>query len=380
MSDPALIAPDCTAPAPVEMRAVFAERLIAWQRRHGRHDLPWQNTRDPYRIWLSEIMLQQTQVATVIPYYARFLSRFPDVAALAAANVDDVMALWAGLGYYTRARNLHRCAQVVVAQHGGEFPASPDALATLPGIGRSTAAAIASFAFGARATILDGNVKRVLARIFGIDGFPGDKRVETAMWALAETLMPGADASSAQVSAYTQGLMDLGATLCVRGKPDCAHCPFAAECVANLTGRQRELPVARPKKTIPTRRTWMLILRDGPAVLLERRPPTGIWGGLWSLPEAADEAALAVRARELGAENALARLAPLTHTFTHFKLDIEPRLADCDMRAPQGASELRDEESAWVPLDELDAYGVPAPVRKLLEGLKGIKGLEGSLL
>lgn len=377
MSDPALIAPDCTAPASVEMHAVFAERLIAWQRRHGRHDLPWQNTRDPYRIWLSEIMLQQTQVATVIPYYARFLARFPDVAALAAANVDDVMALWAGLGYYTRARNLHRCAQVVVAQHGGELPASPDALATLPGIGRSTAAAIASFAFGARATILDGNVKRVLARIFGIDGFPGDKRVETAMWALAETLMPGADASSAQVSAYTQGLMDLGATLCVRGKPDCAHCPFAAECVANLTGRQRELPVARPKKTIPTRRTWMLILRDGPAVLLERRPPTGIWGGLWSLPEAADEAALAVRAGELGAANALARLAPLTHTFTHFKLDIEPRLADCDMRAPQGARELRDEESAWVPLDELDAYGVPAPVRKLLEGLKG---LEGSLL
>lgn len=374
MSDPALIAPDCTAPAPVEMHAVFAERLIAWQRRHGRHDLPWQNTRDPYRIWLSEIMLQQTQVATVIPYYARFLSRFPDVAALAAANVDDVMALWAGLGYYTRARNLHRCAQVVVAQHGGEFPASPDALATLPGIGRSTAAAIASFAFGARATILDGNVKRVLARIFGIDGFPGDKRVETAMWALAETLMPGADASSAQVSAYTQGLMDLGATLCVRGKPDCAHCPFAAECVANLTGRQRELPVARPKKTIPTRRTWMLILRDGPAVLLERRPPTGIWGGLWSLPEAADEAALAVRAGELGAANALARLAPLAHTFTHFKLDIEPRVADYDMRAPQGARELRDEESAWVPLDELDAYGVPAPVRKLLEGLKGLKG------
>ena len=377
MSDPALIAPDCTAPASVEMHAVFAERLIAWQRRHGRHDLPWQNTRDPYRIWLSEIMLQQTQVATVIPYYARFLSRFPDVAALAAANVDDVMALWAGLGYYTRARNLHRCAQVVVAQHGGEFPASPDALATLPGIGRSTAAAIASFAFGARATILDGNVKRVLARIFGIDGFPGDKRVETAMWALAETLMPGADASSAQVSAYTQGLMDLGATLCVRGKPDCAHCPFAAECVANLTGRQRELPVARPKKTIPTRRTWMLILRDGPAVLLERRPPTGIWGGLWSLPEAADEAALAVRAGELGAANTLARLAPLTHTFTHFKLDIEPRLADCDVRAPRGARELRDEASAWVLLDELDAYGMPAPVRKLLEGLKG---LERSLL
>lgn len=371
MSDLALTAPVCPAPPQVELRAAFAERLIVWQQRHGRHDLPWQNTRDPYRIWLSEIMLQQTQVATVIPYYAKFLARFPDVAALAAANVDDVMALWAGLGYYTRARNLHRCAQVVVEQHAGQFPASPEVLATLPGIGRSTAAAIASFAFGARATILDGNVKRVLARIFGVDGFPGDKRVETAMWALAETLMPGADAGSAQVSAYTQGLMDLGATLCVRGKPDCAQCPFAAECVANLTGRQRELPVARPKKAIPTRRTWMLVLRDGPAVLLERRPPAGIWGGLWSLPEAADEAALAARAGELGAANVLGRLARLTHTFTHFRLDIEPRLAEYDGRTPRGSSEARDDESAWVSLDELDAYGVPAPVRKLLDGLKG---------
>lgn len=371
MSDLTLVAPVPAAPQQAELRAAFAERLIAWQRRHGRHDLPWQNTRDPYRIWLSEIMLQQTQVATVIPYYARFLARFPDVAALAAASADDVMALWAGLGYYTRARNLHRCAQVVVEQHGGEFPASPEALATLPGIGRSTAAAIASFAFGARATILDGNVKRVLARIFGIDGFPGDKRVETAMWALAETLMPGADAGSAQVSAYTQGLMDLGATLCVRGKPECAQCPFAAECVANATGRQRELPVARPKKTIPTRRTWMLVLCDGPAVLLERRPPAGIWGGLWSLPEAADEAALAARAGELGAAGVPERLAPLTHTFTHFKLDIEPRLAECRAGGGRAGDEVRDEESAWVPLDEIDAYGVPAPVRKLLDGLKG---------
>ena len=371
MSDLALIAPVCPASPQVDLRDAFAERLIAWQRRHGRHDLPWQNTRDPYRIWLSEIMLQQTQVATVIPYYGRFLERFPDVASLAAAKADDVMALWAGLGYSTRARNLHRCAQVVVAQHGGEFPASPEMLATLPGIGRSTAAAIASFAFGARATILDGNVKRVLARIFGIDGFPGDKRVETAMWALAETLMPGADAGSAQVSAYTQGLMDLGATLCVRGKPDCVQCPFAAECVANVTGRQRELPVARPKKAIPTRRTWMLVLRDGPAVLLERRPPAGIWGGLWSLPEAADEAALAALAGELGAGSPAARLAPLTHTFTHFKLDIEPRLAEYQGGTGRASSEARDEESAWVSLDELDAYGVPAPVRKLLDGLRG---------
>ena len=347
----------------------FAARLIAWQRQHGRHDLPWQNTRDPYRIWLSEIMLQQTQVSTVIPYYAKFLARFPDVAALAAAPSDDVMALWAGLGYYTRARNLHRCAQVVVEQHGGAFPASVDELAELPGIGRSTAAAIASFAFGARATILDGNVKRVLARVFGVEGFPGEKKVESAMWTLAESLLPS-NASNAEVSAYTQGLMDLGATLCVRGKPDCARCPFASDCVANVTGRQRELPAARPKKAVPTRRTWMLVLRDGNAVMLERRPPTGIWGGLWSLPEAADEAALAERARAFGSDGAVSSLAPFSHVFTHFKLDIEPRLAELD-RGVGALAALNDADTAWVALSDLDSFGVPAPVRKLLASLQG---------
>ncbi|WP_186310772.1 A/G-specific adenine glycosylase [Paraburkholderia sp. BCC1886] len=350
----------------------FAGRLIVWQRQHGRHDLPWQNTRDPYRIWLSEIMLQQTQVSTVIPYYAKFLARFPTVAALAIAPVDDVMALWAGLGYYTRARNLHRCAQAVLEQHGGAFPASVEALAELPGIGRSTAAAIASFAFGARATILDGNVKRVLARVFGVVGFPGEKKVENAMWTLAESLLPS-NASDEDVGAYTQGLMDLGATLCVRGKPDCLRCPFAPDCVANVTGRQRELPTSRPKKTVPTRRTWMLVLRDGNAVMLEKRPPSGIWGGLWSLPEAADEAALADRALVFGGEGAresLSPLAPLTHVFTHFKLDIEPRLAELDPKVGTLAA-LGDADTAWVALSELDSFGVPAPVRKLLDGLQG---------
>ncbi|WP_118181007.1 A/G-specific adenine glycosylase [Paraburkholderia phosphatilytica] len=346
----------------------FSVRLIAWQRQHGRHDLPWQKTRDPYRIWLSEIMLQQTQVSTATPYYLRFLARFPDVAALAAAPLDDVMALWAGLGYYTRARNLHRCAQVVVEQHGGAFPSTVDGLAELPGIGRSTAAAIASFAFGARATILDGNVKRVLARVFGVEGFPGDKKIENAMWTLAESLVP-ADGSDDDVSAYTQGLMDLGATLCTRGRPDCAHCPFADDCVANLTGRQRELPAARPKKAVPTRRTWMLVLRDGERVMLEKRPPSGIWGGLWSLPEAGGEAALAERARNLGARDEPSPLAPFSHTFTHFRLDIEPRLVEVDRAvAPR---EIGDVETAWVEPKELDAYGVPAPVRKLLDGLRG---------
>lgn len=363
--------PPRIAPAPfpaTPLHRTFAARLVAWQRAHGRHDLPWQNTRDPYRIWLSEIMLQQTQVSTVIPYYTRFLDRYPDVAALAAAPSDDVMALWAGLGYYSRARNLHRCAQGVVAEHGGVFPATPDALAELPGIGRSTAAAIASFAYGARATILDGNVKRVLARVFGVEGFPGEKRVENDMWALAESLLPDA-ANAADVSAYTQGLMDLGATLCVRGKPDCARCPFAGDCVAQSTGRQRELPAARPKKAVPMRKTWMLVLRDGDAVLLERRPPTGIWGGLWSLPQADGDAALADLARGFGGGRTVP-LAPLMHTFTHFRLEIEPRLSDL---ADGGGlpSQARDADTAWVPLSRLDAYGVPAPVRKLLDALSG---------
>ncbi|KIG02286.1 A/G-specific adenine glycosylase [Caballeronia concitans] len=344
----------------------FSSRLIAWQRIHGRHDLPWQNTRDAYRIWLSEIMLQQTQVSTVIPYYARFLERFPTVTMLADAPIDDVMALWAGLGYYSRARNLHRCAQAVAYEHGGAFPQTVDELAELPGIGRSTAAAIASFAFGARATILDGNVKRVLARVFGVEGFPGEKRVENAMWTLAESLLPDA-ADKADVTAYTQGLMDLGATLCVRGKPDCARCPFAPDCVANVEGRQRELPAARPKKAVPTRKTWMLVLKDGDSILLEKRPPTGIWGGLWSLPEAPDEAALAAVAHNLGGEAHLERLAPLSHTFTHFKLEIEPRLGQA-RGAPQ---EAMDAGTVWAPLSRIDSFGVPAPVRKLLDALTG---------
>jgi A/G-specific adenine glycosylase len=369
-----------TAPSaePCATVSSFAPRLIAWQRLHGRHDLPWQTSRDAYRVWLSEIMLQQTQVSTVIGYYSRFLARFPNVGALAAAPADEVMALWAGLGYYTRARNLHRCAQWVVEQHGGLFPRSVDELAGLPGIGRSTAAAIAAFAFGVRATILDGNVKRVLARVFGIEGFPGERRVETALWALAESLLPApvsepeaaAGVTDAAIVAYTQGLMDLGATLCVRGRPDCDRCPFSDTCVAHLTGRQRELPAARPKKAIPTRHTLMLVLRHGDAVLLEKRPPTGIWGGMWSLPEAADDGALLARATQHGGdESTLVPLAPFWHTFTHFKLQIEPRLVE--VTGSRDASSLADAQSAWVPRHRLDAYGVPAPVRKLLEALDG---------
>ncbi|WP_246257358.1 A/G-specific adenine glycosylase [Pararobbsia alpina] len=352
------------------MVAGFAPTLIAWQREHGRHDLPWQNTRDAYRVWLSEIMLQQTQVSTVIPYYARFLERFPTVAALAAAPIDDVMSLWAGLGYYSRARNLHRCAQAVVEQHGGEFPISAERLAELPGIGRSTAAAIAAFSFGVRETILDGNVKRVLARVFGIEGFPGEKKIENAMWLLAESLLP--PVGDVGMDAYTQGLMDLGATLCTRGRPDCARCPFAAHCVANATGRQRELPAARPRKAVPVRHTLMLVMRRGAQVWLQRRPPSGIWGGLWSLPEGEDTATLARIADRIGINDSAVELQPLTpisHTFTHFRLEIEPLLLDLPVAAK--TLQLAEAEAGWVALADLDSVGLPAPVKKLLQGLTG---------
>jgi A/G-specific adenine glycosylase len=364
--------------------AGFAPTLIAWQREHGRHDLPWQNTRDAYRVWLSEIMLQQTQVSTVIPYYARFLERFPTVAALAAGPIDEVMSLWAGLGYYSRARNLHRCAQAVVELHGGRFPASAERLAELPGIGRSTAAAIAAFSFGLRETILDGNVKRVLARVFGIEGFPGEKKIENAMWLLAESLLPaeaeGTDAGETgtdvrvdlRVATYTQGLMDLGATLCTRGRPDCSRCPFAEHCVANATGRQRELPAARPRKAVPVRHTLMLVMRRGTEVWLQRRPPSGIWGGLWSLPEGGDTGTLARVAEQIGIHDSAVELQPLTplsHTFTHFRLEIEPLLLDL----PVGTRTHHpaDAQAAWIALADLDSVGLPAPVKKLLQGLTG---------
>ncbi|GHT99221.1 hypothetical protein FACS1894154_05890 [Betaproteobacteria bacterium] len=226
----------------------FAQRLITWQRTHGRHDLPWQANRDPYRIWVAEIMLQQTQVATVIPYYQRFMARFPDVASLAAASAEAMIESWSGLGYYARARNLHRAAHQVMAEYGGQFPTRADDLITLPGIGRSTAAAIAAFASGERKAILDGNVKRVLCRAFGIEGFPGERTVETRLWALAESLLP---ADAQEIGVYIQSQMDLGATVCTRSRPACSQCPLSNDCVAHLSGRSAELPTPRPAKTVP---------------------------------------------------------------------------------------------------------------------------------
>ena len=334
----------------------FAPRLLAWHHQHGRHDLPWQQTRDAYRIWLSEIMLQQTQVATVIPYYARFLARFPDIPALAAAPQDEVMALWSGLGYYARARNLHRCAQVLVAEHGGRFPEDAAAIAELPGIGRSTAAAIAAFAFGRRGAILDGNVKRVLTRVFGIEGFPGKPAVERELWALAESLLP-----PREIEAYTQGIMDLGATLCTRSRPDCAACPMRGLCVAERDGRQAALPTAKPARALPARESRVTIFTDGRKVLLEQRPPTGIWGSLWTLPEGTPEALAASFGLRILDRS---ELPSLKHTFTHFRLTLHP--VRCVVRSTTGAMEG---PLAWVSLDALATTALPTPIRTLLAQL-----------
>ncbi|GAA4339220.1 A/G-specific adenine glycosylase [Pigmentiphaga soli] len=344
----------------------FSDRIIDWQRRHGRHTLPWQNTHDPYRIWLSEIMLQQTQVATVIPYYERFLQRFPTIVDLARAPEEDVMALWAGLGYYSRARNLHACARRVDTEWNGRFPPDAAAIAELPGIGRSTAAAIAAFAYGERSPILDGNVKRVFARYFGIEGDPTKRPVEMRMWALAETHLPppGPDAADAMRS-YTQGLMDLGATLCTRGNPDCGVCPVRAGCVALREARQHELPTPRERKAVPERRTGMLVIEKAGEILLQRRPSPGIWGGLWSLPEfPGDDAAAACLTLGVTAA-AAARLPTFSHGFTHFKLHIEP------WHVQAGALALRDDgvPQIWLPAGELEGAALPAPVKKLLQGL-----------
>ncbi|HEX8954683.1 MAG TPA: A/G-specific adenine glycosylase [Burkholderiaceae bacterium] len=349
----------------------FSAELIAWQKRHGRHSLPWQNTRDAYRVWLSEIMLQQTQVSAVIPYYQRFLERFPDCASLAAASSEDVMALWSGLGYYSRARNLHQCAKDVMARHGGRFPADPEQLAELPGIGRSTAAAIAAFSYGARAAIMDGNVKRVFARVFAVEGFPGDKAVENAMWQRADALLPEQD-----LEAYTQGLMDLGATVCTRGKPNCAVCPFSARCLARQQGRTAELPARKPKKTVPEKSTAMLVLAYNGQVLLEQRPAQGIWGGLLSLPELdLAEKSLLQRLQQAaeshGESDGYTALTPFSHTFTHFKLHIAPYRVDLTRRYDRAG----EANTVWYDTSKLSGAPLPAPVKKLLLAVFGSGGL-----
>ena len=307
-------------------------------------------------------MLQQTQVATVIPYYRRFLRRYPDIQSLAAAAEDDVLTLWSGLGYYARARNLHRAAQVVMAEYGGRVPREVAALLALPGIGRSTAAAIAVFAFGAREAILDGNVKRLFARRFSIPGYPGDARVAAALWRESERQLPSRD-----VESYTQGLMDLGATVCTRGNPRCEACPLAADCVARARAAIKKFPAPRPRKRLPQRRTKMLVLLHARQVLLEKRAPTGIWGGLWSLPEAAPGADIVALCDErYGAAVATqTALRVVAHGFTHFKLDIVPLRLVVTRVAPRAAAP----GVMWLPLEEALGAAIPAPVKRILAGI-----------
>ena len=347
--------------------ARFASRVKAWHARNGRHDLPWQGTRDAYRIWLSEVMLQQTQVAVVIPYYERFVARFPDVRALAAASEDDVLALWSGLGYYSRARNLHRAARAVVATHAGVFPSDFDSLVALPGIGRSTAAAIAAFASGERRAILDGNVKRVVARHAGIGGDPAKPSVIAALWKQAEERLP-----SRGIEAYTQGMMDLGATVCVRTRPLCDACPVASDCVARRDGRVGELPGKRARAERPRKSIAMLVVVSRGEVLLEKRPASGIWGGLWSLPEArVDEDPRRALRRSCGlAATSVEKLAPFEHGFTHFTLEAHPvRLG------VTGARRLTSPAMTWMPLSDFRGAALPAPIRKLLDQLLRLQEL-----
>jgi len=351
-------------PSPAEL----ASSVLDWFDRYGRHDLPWQRDPTPYRVWVSEIMLQQTQVGVVIPYFERFMASFPTLADLAAAELDAVLAHWSGLGYYARGRNLHRAAVLIRERHDGVFPDDFTAVERLPGIGRSTAGAILSLAFGQRHPILDGNVKRVLTRVFGVDGWPGQSAVLAELWRLAEYCLP-----QTRAGAYNQGMMDLGAKLCTRTKPDCARCPLAEGCIARLTGRQRELPKPRPRRDLPTRTVTLLAILDpSDAILLERRPPAGIWGGLWGLPEtgvpASDVESIADWCHlQLGVRpKRVERLAERLHTFSHHHLRIEP------VRIELGAfpSQVRDRADwYWATGDRLGKLGLPAPIAQILAAL-----------
>lgn len=354
-------------PAPADDGA-FAQALLGWFDRHGRHDLPWQHPRTPYRVWLSEVMLQQTQVAVVLPYFARFVDALPDVRALAAAPLDRVLALWSGLGYYARARNLHAAARACVERHGGELPRDFDALLALPGIGRSTAGAILSQAWGDRFAILDGNVKRVLCRVHGIAGWPGTPAVEKTLWAIAQAQLP-----QARLADYTQAQMDFGATLCTRHAPGCGACPLRPRCAALGEGRVDELPTPRPGKPLPERSAIALLLRDVDGrVLLQRRPSTGVWASLWSLPQTDDDAGARAwfQAHAAGAYDAGRALAPVAHAFTHYRLQLQPvAWDDASLRTRIADADADPGELRWATREDLAALGIPAPVRRLLDAL-----------
>jgi len=344
---------------------VFSNTLLRWHDTHGRHDLPWQQNKTAYRVWVSEIMLQQTQVATVIPYYQRFMERFPTIETLADAALDDVLHLWTGLGYYARARNLHRTAITIVSDHSGQFPKTLDDVIALPGIGRSTASAVLALSDNQHLAILDGNVKRVLTRIFCIDGWPGNKTVEQQLWQHAETLTP-----NKRTAQYTQAIMDFGATVCKRSQPLCVTCPFNKTCLALRQDAVSNYPASKPKKAIPVRSTLMLLLRDdNNNVLLQQRPPSGIWGGLWSLPqaecEAVEKAITNWSKQVLSLDIDDIHVAkPLRHIFSHFRLDITPVYASVMGNSPVI---MEQAESVWYNTRQPDARGFAAPVKKLLD-------------
>lgn len=336
----------------------FSTRLIEWQQAFGRHHLPWQQNREAYCIWLSEVMLQQTQVATVIPYYNRFLERFPNVATLASASEEDVLGYWSGLGYYSRARNLHKAAQKVVSQYAGQFPADVALLAELPGVGRSTAAAIAAFAYGVNAAILDGNVKRLLARHAAIAGYPGAVDVQKQLWREAEARLP-----QHGIEPYTQGLMDLGNLVCLRKNPLCLNCPVRADCKAHQMGRENQFPSPKPKKILPERHCQMFILLDKGRVLLQTRTGPGVWQGLWSLPEVDTDTIPIEFISGLGMQVELkVELAPLRHVFSHYRLIIQPSVWQVNKM-----TSVHEGVGQWVDLKQLENAPLPTPVRRLLE-------------
>jgi A/G-specific adenine glycosylase len=343
---------------------VLATNLLSWSSRHGRKHLPWQLDPTPYRVWVSEIMLQQTQVSTVIPYFERFMRRFPDLGALADAAIDEVLHLWSGLGYYARARNLHRAAQTIRDQHGGEFPVDIEAVTALPGIGRSTAGAILSLALGQRHAILDGNVKRVLSRYFLIEGRPSDKRVENELWRLAESATPPERSAE-----YTQAIMDLGATLCVRSRPLCVACPLQPECAAHRAGRQHEIPHPKARSSRKLRSVWVVLAcsEDG-HILLEHRPPSGIWGGLWGLPEF-PTCAVARHWCEERFQNPNTQAWPaIRHSFTHFDLDLNPLI----VKVRERDRAVRDDgEKLWYHPTHPAKVGLPAPIKEIIAACVG---------
>lgn len=337
----------------------FGAAVLDWYDHHGRKNLPWQQGITPYRVWVSEIMLQQTQVSTVLGYFDRFMDALPTVEALADADEDEVLHLWTGLGYYSRARNLHKTAKIIVAKHNGDFPRDVEQLGELPGIGRSTAGAIASLSMGLRAPILDGNVKRVLARYVAQQGYPGEPKVARQLWEVAERFTP-----DQRVNHYTQAMMDLGATLCTRSKPTCLLCPLRSGCRAHLLGRETEFPVPKPRKAVPQKRTLMPLLANKGAILLYRRPSTGLWGGLWSLPELEDLSALDPLAERHALQLQERRELPgLIHTFSHFQLAIEPWL----IKVKSAGDAVAEPDWLWYNLATPPRLGLAAPVKTLLK-------------